>query len=707
MNNSTRRLFAVISLLQLALSSYSQTTTVYDSLNTGVTAGTSKPSGENPIYGDALTLSAGGTLQNFGLTLYNSSSSAGSIITGTTTVKFYDNTIPYTSGTINNPLLGTAVINWDYTGGFPLDPGFFDTQVVDVSGLNIVLPQNVLVTQQFSQTSGASTRWGVALMSDPVVGSSPNTVFISSSATTAGLYTFSGNPGQVGYQIDVSPGGGGNHRPVANPQTLSVNPNTSLPITLTATDADGDFLTYSIATSPSNGSLSGTPPNVTYQPNFSYSGPDSFTFTANDGQTDSAPATISITVNPPLAGLIINPTWDSTITSDPNAPAIMNSISNAILVYETKFSDNVTVNIKFAEMATGLGMSSTFFSTISYTTFYNALVADSKTTNDVIALSHIPFNGGINPVDGTTSNRVTTANQRALGLSINPPLDGTISLNMSIINIDRVSINPSKFDLMAVVSHEIDEVMGTSSSLGSAGPAANSRPADLFRYTSAATRTYTISPPPPTFDDAWFSIDGGTTRLVRFNQSSSGDYGDWWSTGAHTPRVQDAFGTAGATPNLGVELTFLDVIGWDLVIPAPTPTIQSVTRSGNTINFSWASAVGRGYQVQYKTNLTQVGWLNLNSPITAVSTTTSSSDTIGPGPRRFYRVALLTSSAPPPTVPQAIEAPLGPLTLVTNYFLPEQAAQIKGQPIDSTSGLMIEPAKPFTGKVRVQVQGHN
>jgi hypothetical protein len=74
---------------------------------------------------------------------------------------------------------------------------------------------------------------------------------------------------------------------------------------------------------------------------------------------------------------------------------------------------------------------------------------------------------------------------------------------------------------------------------------------------------------------------------------------------------------------------------------APPPTIQSVSRSGNTINFSWVSAVGRSYQVQYKTDLTQVGWINLGSPITAISTVTSSSDTIGPDPRRFYRVALL------------------------------------------------------------------
>jgi hypothetical protein len=371
----------------------------------------------------------------------------------------------------------------------------------------------------------------------------------------------------------------------------------------------------------------------------------------------------------------------------------MNSISNAILVYQTKFSDNVTVNITFAEMSSGLGMSSTLYSPVLYSDFYNAIVGDSKTTNDVIALAHIPLNGGNDPVDNNIYVHVTTANQRAIGIPFDPGIDGTIYVNMALINIDRVSINPSKYDLMAVVSHEIDEVLGTTSSLGPSGPELYSRPADLFRYNSAGARTYTTAG-----DDAWFSIDG-TTRLVPFNQDSGGDYGDWKSKPpfVHTPRVQDAYGTPGAIPNLGVELTFLDVIGWDLVIPAPTPTIQRVFRSGNTINFSWVSAVGHGYQVQYKTNLAQAGWLNLGSPITALSTVTTSSDTIGPGPRRFYRIGLLPSSAAPPTPTRAGFAPAGPLMLKTNYFLPEQAVEIKGQSVKTVPASQVAPAKPVKG----------
>jgi VCBS repeat-containing protein len=44
--------------------------------------------------------------------------------------------------------------------------------------------------------------------------------------------------------------------------------------------------------------LSGTAPNLTYTPAANYNGTDSFTFVANDGQTNSAIATVSITVIP-------------------------------------------------------------------------------------------------------------------------------------------------------------------------------------------------------------------------------------------------------------------------------------------------------------------------------------------------------------------------------------------------------------------------
>ncbi|HEX2904661.1 MAG TPA: Ig-like domain-containing protein [Jatrophihabitans sp.] len=92
--------------------------------------------------------------------------------------------------------------------------------------------------------------------------------------------------------------GSANHAPVANNATVSTPQDTPVGVTLTATDADSNPLTYSVVTGPAHGTLSGTAPSLTYTPNSGYTGPDSFTFKANDGTADSNVATVSITVTP-------------------------------------------------------------------------------------------------------------------------------------------------------------------------------------------------------------------------------------------------------------------------------------------------------------------------------------------------------------------------------------------------------------------------
>lgn len=87
-----------------------------------------------------------------------------------------------------------------------------------------------------------------------------------------------------------------NEAPVATSQTVSGERNTPFAITLAGTDPDGDSLTFNVATNPANGSLSGTAPDLTYTPDTVFTGSDSFTFTANDGTVDSAPATVDITI---------------------------------------------------------------------------------------------------------------------------------------------------------------------------------------------------------------------------------------------------------------------------------------------------------------------------------------------------------------------------------------------------------------------------
>ena len=113
-------------------------------------------------------------------------------------------------------------------------------------------------------------------------------------------FTFKTNDGQVDSNvatvtITVTPV---NDPPVANDQSVDTSENTPLVIALTASDVDSVSLTYSVISGPSNGTLSGTLPNLTYTPDNGFNGSDGFTFKANDGQADSNIATISITITP-------------------------------------------------------------------------------------------------------------------------------------------------------------------------------------------------------------------------------------------------------------------------------------------------------------------------------------------------------------------------------------------------------------------------
>jgi hypothetical protein len=123
-----------------------------------------------------------------------------------------------------------------------------------------------------------------------------------------------------------------NDPPVAEDQSVTTSEDAPLTVTLTGSDVENDLLTFTIDTSPTDGALSGSVPNLTYIPDAGFEGTDSFLFMVDDGKGGSDLGTILITVtainDPPLAedqGVVLLEDTSAAITltgSDPDGDAL-------------------------------------------------------------------------------------------------------------------------------------------------------------------------------------------------------------------------------------------------------------------------------------------------------------------------------------------------------------------------------------------------
>jgi hypothetical protein len=148
----------------------------------------------------------------------------------------------------------------------------------------------------------------------------------------------SGGSGNV--SITVNPATPVNTPPVAKAQSVTTNRDTAASINLGATDKDGDTLTYSLTSSPKQGSISSFDKNtgtVVYTPKSGYTGNDGFTFTANDKSSTSNSAKVSITVNSVSSGttkafsMAAVGDWGCTSNTDKTVKKISSEKPNIVL----------------------------------------------------------------------------------------------------------------------------------------------------------------------------------------------------------------------------------------------------------------------------------------------------------------------------------------------------------------------------------------
>lgn len=300
------------------------------------------------------------------------------------------------------------------------------------------------------------------------------------------------------------------------------------------------------------------------------------------------------------SGLVIIPTFDSTITNDPRSNAIEAMITNAIAKYQALFADPITVSIRFRYSSVRpdgtplnrlVSASNSGIHQLDWDTYISALKADGTTINDMKANATLPTSA-LSPIMLTVS-----ALGRAVGLNTPPvmfadgslgvggPYDGIITINTAYPVQFTRPVSAGNLDGQMFTEHEIDEVLGLGSHIDSPAPQFLC-PIDLFTWASLNARNISSS------GQRFFSIDQGFHLIVQFNQTPGGDFGDYDSDGfcpANRLFVQNAFNCPGQATDVTAsspEGISLDVIGYDLV---PTNSVLG--------NISTRLPVGNGDNV--------------------------------------------------------------------------------------------------------------
>jgi PEP-CTERM motif len=280
------------------------------------------------------------------------------------------------------------------------------------------------------------------------------------------------------------------------------------------------------------------------------------------------------------------------------------------------FSDNITVNLTLGTAALSPGVLAQAGSTranYSYTDFRNAVAADATSASDAQAVSSLApttnfrvlinrttdnpngANSAIPFLDTTGANtstvRLTTANAKALGLTVTATNDASITFGTGF-TYDYDPSNgttPGTYDLVGLATHEIGHALGFVSGVDTlvGNPSGNPSDAftfvsslDLFRYSALSTASDAIDFTADT-RVKYFSLDRGITAGPGFSTGSNAAFGD----GRQASHWKDNLGigimdpTAGTGETLSIsanDILAFDVIGWNLATAVPEPSTYAL-----------------------------------------------------------------------------------------------------------------------------------
>lgn len=342
-----------------------------------------------------------------------------------------------------------------------------------------------------------------------------------------------------------------------------------------------------------------------------------------NSQNQNTPASTIASAAPLLAPTIVQATnsnpfriqlvWDSTINTSAASVAFQTGMINAARLFDNVLSDNISVNIQITNSGTtgaSAGPTTGIFETYGLT--YSNLTT-SHASDPTFA--KLPTGSSI---QAQSTVVVWNAQLKLWGLAIAP---NTPTLNgVSLDGVATFGLQIPQNALVGVVLHELHHALG--------GVPYGSAPDifDLFRFTSPGKMLFQAGNTAPA---AYFSIDGGITKLAYFGMTSDpSDFYNGTPTGGGKTvydTTNDSFSefyNPGSTYQYltAADLHLLDAIGFHLS-SLQALTARSFSTYSNTAPVVIAdTAAGILGSLDYlNSNINKIYSISASDPLTTLS----------------------------------------------------------------------------------------
>lgn len=400
---------------------------------------------------------------------------------------------------------GSHLVSTTNVAPVALDGSLIATEDTAQSG-TLVATDTDSVSLTYSIVADASH--GTVTMTDPLTGAytyTPAANYSGLDSFTFKAYDGSLNSNVATVSIAVA---AVNDAPRAIDGNLTTTEDTPQIALLAATDVDSTSLTYSIVANASHGTVVITDPTTgayTYSPMAAYNGPDSFTFKAHDGTTDSNVATVAITVTavnsaPVAADGSLSVSEDTT----QSGTLVATDLDSASLTYSI-VANAVHGTVVVTDPATGA---------YSYTpdTDYNGLDSFTFKAIDGLLDSNI----------ATVSITVSAVNDAPLAVDGNMVAVEDVPQSGTLVATD-VDSAPLTFSIVAHPTHGTVTIIDPATGTYTFAPAADYSGLDSFTFKAndgtLDSNTVTVSITITSVNDAPVAVDGSLTLTEDMAQS--------------------------------------------------------------------------------------------------------------------------------------------------------------------------------------------